>query len=177
MISLGPCYFICFWSLFLFFSRQVWEQISTWCYKCFMLRRPFLFIYFFFLNFGRRPTGYERATIPFFWWKSSWRVYTLYLYDYGPQSFDQGKSLYLQITTAKGLTYIQCTTSLIITTGLKTLSAELQQEHEMHASVELSSRIVCETVQEDDYTSWRDYKKHWSARWASSEHGIDRLYG
>ena len=67
-----------------------------------------------------------------------------YLYDYGPQSFDQGKSLYLQITTAKGLTYIQCTTSLIITTGLKTLSAELEQEHEMHASVdEPSSQIVC----------------------------------
>ena len=67
-----------------------------------------------------------------------------YLYDYGPQSFDQGKSLYLQITTAKGLTYIRCTTSLIITMGLKNLSTELEQKHEMHASVEFSSRIVCE---------------------------------
>ena len=57
------------------------------------------------------------------------------------------------------------------------MSAELEQEHEMHASIEFSSRIVCEMVQEDDYTSWRDYKKHWSAWWASSERGKDRLYG
>jgi len=51
------------------------------------------------------------------------------------------------------LTYIQCTTSLIFTSGLKTLSAELVQEHEMHAAFEPSSRIVGEMVQEDDYTS------------------------
>ena len=52
------------------------------------------------------------------------------------------------------MTYIQCTTSLIFTSGLKTLSAELVQEHEMHAAFEPSSRIVGEMVQEDDYTSW-----------------------